>query len=82
MLAWLSSATFEDYWAKGQRDNIILGLCLLGPVLGKPLQIGQILVTNHLLSKFMDLALEGSPIGRETQPTGGQGMFPLVYGRC
>lgn len=29
------------------------------------------MATNHLLPKFMDLALECSPMGREVRPTGG-----------
>lgn len=50
--------------------------------LGKPLQIGQVIVTNHLLPKFMDLAVERSPMGGEARPTGGWTMFPLVYSGC
>lgn len=70
--------TFKDYWAQGQGDSIPLGPCLQGLFLGKPLQVGQGIVTSHLLPKFMDLALERSPTGREVQPTGGWNMILLV----
>lgn len=77
-----SLTTVEGCYAGGQKDNFILGPCLLGPLLGKPLQVGQVIVTNHLLPRFMDLALERSPTGGEAQPTGGWNMFPLVYRGC
>lgn len=62
----------EDYCARGPEDNLILGLSLSGPLLGKLLQVGQVIVTTlSLLPTFMGLALERSPTGGEAQATGG-----------
>lgn len=52
------------------------------PPLDKPLQVGQVIVTNGLLPEFMDLAVERSPTGGKVQPTGGWNVLPLGYSGC